>query len=417
MLKHARGAIVAASFATTFTFACAAIASAQQNSAPVFDLVEDLRIASNGATAQTSLGSPHTLTVLSDGSIVAGHFSLIRVFNPSGTLARTFGPQQPGQNWGYYRIGSVGDTVWVEDFYSGRFHLNSPSGQNIADRPLSPDATFSRDGLWNPAPPRGNIVRVSRRILCMLSGERKLILESHRTATSDPFPTDSSIYYLRDSQGLETRLLYIGRAGRSWMMHLEPAAIKPGEGPRGIVQPLVGKIDALCSPGGDRFALVSDATIWGGEPGQFRLTEVASNGTVSTRTLSLPRIPVPATFADSFAKAHAQNWRGEPTMPGQGLRRQATPEQTVAYENLVRRELFTPAFFPVIADTRLARDGSLWLKYPYDGASWVVLVDGRITMRVRVPDGIQVFEVSSDIVWALKHDPDGPIIVRYRVTR
>jgi hypothetical protein len=166
------------------------------------------------------------------------------------------------------------------------------------------------------------------------------------------------------------------------------------------------------APGGEHFVITSDAGIFGGQPGQVGITEFSSAAVVVNSTVSLPPWRLPANYADSVSALLA------------GLRANAQSKMSIPLPSvdsallarLVREQLHVPEYYPVNREVHLGRDGSIWLNYRYDGESWAVIVDGRLQMRVRVPEGLRVHQVSREAVWAVRTDAnDLPIILRYRV--
>ncbi len=382
----------------------------QQQLPPLFDLVEDLRIVSNDAVPQMSLTQVTGLTVLADGSIVTAHSSefLIRVFNPNGRLALAFGRrgEGPGELQSIMRLGSVGDSIWADDFRSRNFHVFSRSGQFVGDVPYPPRAQTAS---------RGAGPSTSRFIVGLLTGRRTLEYESHRRAAAYAGGigvADSTLFFVKDAvRGTETRILRTG-------LSEHPSIRITGLLNTTIGQPLDGRVDAFVAPGGGSFVLASDPATWGGQPGQLRLTELGTNATVNNRTVSLPPIRVTRTFADSFARAVVGMHENRPSPSQPSPRPALTPAEVATFTQEVRSKLFLPEYIPVNKQTMLGRDGTVWMNYRTDGESWTVLADGRMAMRVRVPTGLWVRQVSRDHVWGTITDADGlPIILRYRVVR
>jgi hypothetical protein len=255
--------------------------------------------------------------------------------------------------------------------------------------------------------------------VAILPGKRALVVETHRraaTLTGTIGLQDSAMYQIHDSLGrVQTRLLRAG-AVETEPIHLRSPAGSLVNGSMTIGQPLEGRVLDAVSPGAGRILLASNATVWGGQPGQLRLTEMEANGSVTTRLLRLPPLRVSRTFADSFVKV-ASSRMVTPVISPSG--REMSPRVTdpVAFENEVRKQLRVPEYQPV-KHAMLGRDGSLWLDYRIDGESWTVVVDNRIAMRVRIPADVWPRQASRTHVWGHKTDTNGlPIILRYRLVR
>ena len=383
--------------------------SRSPQNAPQFELVEDLRIVSNDRVPQMLLTTVNGMTILSDGSIVTGHQSefFLRVFNPNGTLARTIGRQGqgPGEFQSMIRVGSVGDSIWVDDFRAMRLHLYSRTGQYLRSISYPPRAPRVGRGSAEPS--------VNNFIMGLLPNGRMLVTQQYRRAATEPGGlglADSTLFLVQDSAYRTlTRVLRVGVYEKP-VIRITTTGVNTTIG-----QPLQGLVDAAFAPGG-RFVVASDASAFNGMPGQVMITDLSSNNVSSSRTVQLPTVRVSRTYADSFAKAMAERQQvGPPTPPGV-TRREPTAAQLQEFEQLVRDKLYVPDFLPVNKQAVFGSDGSIWFNYKIDGASWTVLVGDKIAMRVRVPADLWVRAATREFVWGTKSDADGlPIILRYKV--
>ena len=160
--------------------------------------------------------------------------------------------------------------------------------------------------------------------------------------------------------------------------------------------------------------LASDAEVWGGQPGQTQLTEVGADGISTTRVVSLPPVRVSPNYRDSLILAQGGVGISEAASQSRG----AVELEPTEFEKRVRKDMYVPRYYPVNRGLMLGRDGSIWLDYKYDGQSWTVIDESGLSMRVRIPSELRLFEVSKQFVWGTRSDIAGvQPIVRYRVVR
>jgi hypothetical protein len=371
-------------------------ATAHQTAPPLYDLREELRIVSSESSRGQSLTTVTGLTVLSDGSIVTFHGRrvtnrgsssgsserAVRVFDATGKLTSYFGGRGkgPGEFTEMVRTGSIGDTLWGEDY--GRINLFSRAGQPLRTRPLRP-----------------SLPGASETFLGLLQGGRRLLRLIYSPRVPDPppggLPYDSVVYVVVDSP----------RRPVSRVVHLpaqkhEPLRFVALGIPTTVEQRLAGTSLHALAPSGGHFLVAADAELWGGRPGQVRALVGDSAGRVTQQTLSFPPRAVPDDYAETLAAGISTN-----------------PTERAQVRAKVRSGFYVPEFYPVLSKIMLGRDGSIWVQPLYERDVWTVFVNGNATMRVRIPEGpngTTVWAVSRDKVWATREDADGvPIILRY----
>lgn len=376
-----------------------------QQEAPLFNLVEELRITSDESSKEKSLTTVSALTVLSDGSIVTFHGrriswdlggmvirgtggttveQIMRIYDATGKFVRVIGGPGagPGEFRGMAQAGSVGDDIWASDYMSSRETVLSRDGKFVA--------TSSHPVI---SPGTG----ATSRVLGMLPQNRRLITQRFATPTpTDYSPTpDSVIYSIVDSSGQRVSRI----AADPTYKHKTIRAVIGGMNWRNPQQ-FAGTVLAAVSDGAERAVVASDAEVWGGRPGQIRLQIIGSDGRMTQQDVSLPALRIPADYIDTFANR----------MPAAEARAQT--------KAALQQQLYLPEYYPVLGAMKVGRDGAVWISPVYEPDVWRVIVDGRAQMRVRVPARTQVMAVSRTKVWAVGETSDGvPIILRYAVVR
>jgi hypothetical protein len=372
-----------------------------QQEPPFYDLAEELRIVSNESSPATSLSTISALTVLSDGGIVTVHGDrvdlrhsgygivgdgttpelLLRIYDANGQFLRAIGAKGagPGEFRAMAQAGSVGDDVWVTDYYTDRHTVLSRDGKPIS------------------------IQRVrSATMLAILPGGRRFV-RAFFSNPSEPLdlqlggrPLDSLAYSVEDSTGAKvTSVVAIPSSGHHRFGTRAENRMMIFE------QELDGSDIPLISPGATHFGVLSDASQWGGRPGQVRLYHGGSDGRITTQEISFPPRRVPSNYIDSIVNSRYAS---------------ASAALKAQVRNVLREKLHVPGYYPVLAAALIGRDGALWIQPMYEPGIWHVAIGGRRTMRVRVPSGTNVMAVSRAKVWAVRKDAnDLPIVLRYRL--
>lgn len=346
-----------------------------QRPLPIYDVREEIRIASNETAPGMALTAVHHLAVLPDGRIITVHRdeAVVRIFAADGRLARVVGRRGDGP--GEFRrpvlAGYVLDTIWVHDATRRRYVRVRADGE-LTDLLASPGGG---------AP------------LGLTSATTSL-----RASGSDSMP----ITVHRGETGV--RILPVTRriAGHRFDLRDEGArGRRGGRGPETVemYSPLaVGTLFEL-APGGHELVVVEPGELWGGRPGQFAIERVqtATGDRTGRVVVSLPAKEVTRSAADSLIAEQA--------------------ERMGRLGDQFRANARVPRYYPAVGEVVVGGDGILWTSDPAEPRTWVV-VDraGTPLMRVRVPAGFRVFAVSRTHVWGTVLDSvDLPIVVRYRV--
>jgi hypothetical protein len=174
-----------------------------------------------------------------------------------------------------------------------------------------------------------------------------------------------------------------------------------------VNQPFLPEVQIAPDPMGTRALAVIPGSYWGGQPGQVKLVLIAGNGALSERLLSLAPRRMTAAIRDEWIKT---------TLDPRAdlIRESGVPRGAV--EVRLREQLVIGDYLPDVERAMLGSDGAVWLK-PFGLPDWLLLSSsGSVVARVRVPNDVTVYQVSSDRVWTVALDSDGlPVITRYRV--
>jgi hypothetical protein len=127
---------------------------------------------------------------------------------------------------------------------------------------------------------------------------------------------------------------------------------------------------------------------------------------VFNRTIDYQPRPLTRAAIDSQVRRIARGRSGDASWP-------ITPDS-------VRRKLFKPAYYPPVADVRVGRDGTVWLKVqfadsPTDADEYLQLSPrGLPIRRVTTPKGFKLLEADRRTVWGSFNDSmDVPVVQRY----
>ena len=372
---------------------------------PIRSLAEEVRIVSDASSPQRTFATITGMTVLSNGSMVLFQHpnanvptaspgtrrDAVRIYDASGRFIRSFGTNgnAPGEFFTMGVAGSVGDTIWVHDTHSARIILFRADGSFIAHR---------NDLEGNAA------IGVS--FTALLQGNRRLT----KLLYGDPVPgripglrlRDSVIVAILDSTGhIETAL------GSVPVIRHQRISIQQGRATVSFSQPLAGTWAALASHDGSSATLLLDADLIGVPAAELHVREWTGTSPARASVVTMPTQRVPAAFLDSVREL--------------AIARRAWPPMTTTAELNGWRAAFMaqfhqPEHFPVIMEhvtsdrtpALLGSDRSLWINDVAQRDMWTVVVDGRATIRVRVPLTTTLHAVSRDRAWGVVSEPGSP---------
>lgn len=374
-------------------------AERQNRPAPAqYELVEELAIRSSDAVGGIQLTRISDLAVLSDGSIAAAHPTerLIRLFDQNGRFLRTLGGagSGPGEFSALSAIGTIGDTIWVQDL------ARSSVSFFLADGRLTRSIRYSRQNL----PP-------STTLVAALPGGRFLFSTNHIPAPpagqrpSSGAARDSVVYRVADSSGAQAVTVYRQPADPAGRIPFTTNGLRAW-----FDQPLAPRALFDIEPGSQRVVFSCDGSLCGGAGPELRLVHVDPAGRVVAANVAVDIRPLTPADVDSV-----RNMFGPTTPPPNANISQASRAAIAA---AVREHLYVPRYPPIAAHLIAGRDGSIWIREGRNYLSWLVLERGRVTKRVVIPrtDSYppEPYQVTADKVWAVLMDADGvPSIRRY----
>lgn len=360
--------------------------------------VEAVRLGGAEAPEPETFVRAPPLAVGRDGALFALEPSTneVRRFGPDGSFLGTMGGmgEGPGELRNAYRLGLVGDTVWVRNLSPPFVSFFATDGTYLRTERYD-DAVISRSGV--PEGPEG-----------MLAGGRWF--------------TVGVVPWGSPSGPVEVPLLIGGPGSGTPERDTLATAVDPAvawvEG--------LGTLRAVgysrrpplhdVVPGGEA-VLTAD---WG-RPG-------LADGTVVLRrfrpdaslagedTVRFPPVPLEPRVADSLVAAATDSARARVArIRASGV--PEPPELPDEPERVIREALSLGSALPPVRRLVAGVDGTVWLERLLGPATgeWVVLDgDARPLFRTRLPEGTTLAGASRDAVWGTHTDElDVPWVVRY----
>ncbi len=292
----------------------------------------------------------------------------------------------PGEAQGFSAIGWIGDTLWIMDPALQRLTFLSRGERFVRTEPY-------RDRCPLRAP--WTLLQDGR----CLTG---IVGPDHRPGDAIPVVTVAA-----GGRGVDTLFLW-STAHQSMRFDLT-------NGRSSVRQPFSDEPAVAVSPLGTLVAVVERAAARSARPATFRVRMWSpARGWFAEREFPYRPRPLEERVVDSTVRAIEA-----------GLARMS-PGIPIGRDSL-RRALYRPAYYPPVAEVRLGRDSTLWLRLaaepprPLAAARvlWLVLDwTGAPLRTVEAPAGLRIYDASGDLLWGVERDADEvPSVVRYRVVR
>jgi hypothetical protein len=325
----------------------------------------------------------------------------ILVFDREGHYSRSVGRRGPGPGeflrpW---RVGLVGDTLWVIDSEGWRISLFGPDGALAA----------VYQPLLRASIPGDAIERAPYAVLA----DRTVLVLTRSAASPDGY---GLISMSLEGEVLAT-LAYLSIAGRMLEVPL------PGEGGLQLRNPYSHADMLAVPPSGERVVTLERQEPVADSAANYHVRFMTPSGQVE----SLEEVGYQPR---RLKGADVDRWV-EGLEPVRELVEFGLFPSLAAAQQTVRAELDAPVYYPPVANrgpgvleqaVLVSRDGSVWVERwerDREGTRWDVVVVGRGRVAVAtVPPGVRLLAVAGDRAWGVELDEfDVPTIVRYRIDR
>jgi len=337
-----------------------------------------------------------TVTVDGDGNIFVTQpdDDWIRVFSPDGNFLYDIGRggNGPGEFQLMWRVGWLGDTLWVSEMRAPKVSFFEKDGTFLSSVSLNRALI---DGVFTPASVQG--VLQDRTYLVQASFSSSLAMDG--TITAYPF-------YRMDSKGVVLGKVLDLPMGNS------PVLIPDADRPMIWRNPFPEGPAFAASPTGEFVLVLQRKVATDPDSATMRLDKISMSGdTIFTRYVPYSPVPVSATIADSIRKLTADLFVKSRYFASHR-------EALQAYD----RYLPAPEFHPPATRVFAAFNGEIWVQQRVFGTTedrWDLLsADGSLIAYVIVPKSTMIHQSDGTNVWATELDElDVPYVVRYRLVR
>lgn len=339
------------------------------------------------------------LEVAPDGSIYSLHRqeALIRRWSEAGEAIGRIGQRGggPGEFMTPVNMGWHADSLWVFDSARFRISFFDNSGSylgllspavDLGSLELADQGIFLARpmGLLGDGSIHGSTMSSAREVV-----EGKQTSFAHVRMTSDGSTIDT---VLTVPIGRETVFGFVRNGGGAFSM-----------------QPFGDGVLSTLAPDGQSFLILERPASKEGAEAEFRLHRIGLDGdTIFSRSYPYMPVGIPRDTIESHVQA-----RAERVQVAFGQRLGSAVGQ-------VREAMYTPEFYPPVAQLVAGRDGTIWLaRNPGTevGTDWLVLDrDGEEIGTVMAPRQLTLRVAERSMIWGTEPDQfDVEYIVRYRV--
>ncbi len=313
------------------------------------------------------------------------------LFDARGALVRRIG--RAGDGPGEYRslggAGFLGDTLWTSDPQLQRVTLFTVDGRVLRTIPQAPAATGSGPGAF-----------VRPFVGTLLPGDRAVGGASiASSAIADgQVPRRPVLLMTRDGRTLDTI---------AWIS-LENSQLALRTATRQIFasQPYGDSPISATAAARERFYVIDRRSATSARGATFGVVALNFSGdTVWSRRYPYTPKPLERDSVNSYVNRLSTT----------GVGGQAVPA------DVVREQLYAPAFRAPVVGAVAGDDGSLWLRLgglTGDAEYMVIAPNGTLAATVTLPRSVTISAITGDVAWGTDRDADDvPSVVRFRIRR